>query len=119
MKLFEEICREYGKPPEILERECYFIIRCKQMRNAQPRMEDIDCFAAILSMMHEDGYILRDGGYSYSLTSRGKRAFTRGWVYQDNKEVKKRKRLKSAYYILTFAFAAIAAIASVIGLFLR
>lgn len=119
MKLFEEICREYEKTPEILERECYFIIRCKQMKNALPRMEDVDCFVTILSMMHEDGYILREGGYSYSLTSRGKRAFTRGWVYQDNKEVKKRKRLKSIYYILTFAFAAIAAIASVIGLFLR
>lgn len=116
MKRLEEIGWDYGKDLEVIEKDCFFILKCATMRNVAPQLNDQEYLVSLLSILQNDGYIIRESGVSYNLTHRGKRALKRGCVYRDNKKERKKSRLKSAYYILTFLFAAAAAIASILGL---
>ena len=117
MERLEEIGWDYGKDLEEIEKDCFFILKCATMRNATPQLNDQEYLVSLLSILQNDGYIMRENGVSYSLTHHGKRALKRGCVYRDNKKERKKSRLKSAYYILTFIFAALAAVASILGLF--
>lgn len=117
MENFEKFCKEWNKEMDVVESELYALLKCI----SQGVMLDFDdkvYSITLLSRLDKKGYINRVGN-SGKITDYGRKAINRGWVEIDIKEYKKQCAKRLAYNRAMLVLTGIAAIASVISLFIK
>lgn len=88
MRSFEDICREYGKKPEEVERDLYSMLRHPEVTIVGSNDLERDYFGGLVSFLHLNGYLIRDWPTN-KRTRKGEIAITRGYIAHN---IKKNKR---------------------------
>ena len=116
MKDFEQFCKEWLKEIEVVERDSYALLKCIS-QGVVLDLGDPVYSIALLSRLDKKGCINRVGN-SGKITDYGRKALNRGWVELDIKEYKKQRARKLMYNRVMLILTGIAALASVISLFI-
>lgn len=115
MKNFDEICNEYEKLPEIVERDLYTLLKFPEITISSDNIIDNNYYLSLKVFLDQNGFLIREQK-GYKRTALGEVAKARGWVKINIKNYNKLKNKNFIRDLLTLAAAIGSIVAAVVGI---